>query len=100
MALPCEYTASSPNGHRPWRVNHSGERRECRRRHQPSSIAATCVYSLGFYQAWLQTYLVRGHDYSEAALALSSLTCLRGSDVTTLGGSSSGRQDVRRFATD
>jgi MFS family permease len=49
-------------------------------------IGASYVYSLGFYQAWLQTYLARGHGYSEAALALSSLTYVIGACSNAAGG--------------
>jgi MFS family permease len=49
-------------------------------------VGATYVYSLGFYQAWLQTYLVRGHGYTEAALALSALTYLTGACANGVGG--------------
>ena len=51
-----------------------------------AAIGATYVYSLGFYQFWLQTYLVRGHGYSEAALALSSLTYAIGACANVTGG--------------
>ena len=51
-----------------------------------AAIGASYVYSLGFFQAWLQTYLVRGHGYSEAALALSSLTYAIGACANVMGG--------------
>ncbi len=51
-----------------------------------AGIGATYVYSLGFYQAWLQTYLTRGHGYSEAALALSSMTYVIGACANGTGG--------------
>jgi MFS family permease len=53
---------------------------------QFAAIGASYVYSLGFYQAWLQTYLVRGHGYSEAALALSSMTYAIGACANVTGG--------------
>jgi MFS transporter, ACS family, glucarate transporter len=43
-----------------------------------TAIGACYVYSLGFFQAWLQTYLVKGRGYTEAALVLSSLPYLVG----------------------
>ena len=51
-----------------------------------AAIGACYVYSLGFFQLWLQTYLVRGHGYSEAALALSSLTYVVGACANGTGG--------------
>jgi len=61
-----------------------------------AAIGASYVYSLGFYQAWLQTYLARGHGYSEAALALSSLTYVIGACSNVTGGFV-GDWLVRRF---
>jgi ACS family glucarate transporter-like MFS transporter len=52
-------------------------------------IAAICscyCYSQGFYQAWLQTYLVRARGFTEAALVLSSLTYAVGASANALGG--------------
>ena len=43
-----------------------------------AAIGACYVYALAFYQSWLQTYLVRGHGYTEAALVLSSLPYIVG----------------------
>jgi MFS family permease len=51
-----------------------------------AAIGASYVYTLGFFQAWLQTYLVRGHGYSEAALVLSSLTYALGACANVTGG--------------
>lgn len=51
-----------------------------------TGIAACYVYALGFYQSWLQTYLVRGHGYTEAALVLSSLPYIVGGCANGLGG--------------
>src|ERR1039458_7077406 len=50
------------------------------------SIGACYVYSFGFYQAWLQTYLVRGRGFTEKALALSSLTYAVEAVANGLGG--------------
>jgi MFS transporter, ACS family, glucarate transporter len=61
-----------------------------------AAIGASYVYTLGFFQAWLQTYLVRGHGYSEAALALSSLTYVVGACANGMGGLA-GDWLVRRF---
>ena len=38
-----------------------------------AAIGACYVYAIAFFQSWLQTYLVRGRGYTEAALVLSSL---------------------------
>jgi len=38
-----------------------------------AAICACYVYSIAFFQSWLQTYLVKGRGYTEAALLLSSL---------------------------
>jgi predicted MFS family arabinose efflux permease len=44
------------------------------------------VYALGFFQAWLQTYLVKGRGFTEVALTLSSLTYIVGATANGLGG--------------
>ena len=51
-----------------------------------AAIGVCYVYSLGFYQAWLQTYLMRGRGFTEKALALSSLTYAVGAAANGLGG--------------
>lgn len=51
-----------------------------------AAIAACYVYALGFFQAWLQTYLVRGRGFSEVALVLSSFTYAVGATANGLGG--------------
>ena len=51
-----------------------------------AAIGACYVYALGFFQSWLQTYLVRGRGFSEAALVLSSLTYVVGATANGLGG--------------
>lgn len=51
-----------------------------------AAIAACYVYALGFFQAWLQTYLVRGRGFTEAALALSSFTYIIGATANGAGG--------------
>jgi ACS family glucarate transporter-like MFS transporter len=51
-----------------------------------AAIGACYVYALGFFQSWLQTYLVKGRGFSEAALALSSLTYAVGATANGLGG--------------
>jgi MFS transporter, ACS family, glucarate transporter len=43
-----------------------------------AAIGACYVYALGFFQSWLQTYLVKGRGFTEAALVLSSLTYVVG----------------------
>jgi MFS transporter, ACS family, glucarate transporter len=68
-----------------------------------AAIAACYVYTLGFFQGWLQTYLVRGRGFSEAALVLSSLTYAVGAAANGLGGIAGdwmvqryGRRNARR----
>ncbi len=51
-----------------------------------AAIAACYVYTLGFFQGWLQTYLVRGRGFTEAALVLSSLTYVVGATANMVGG--------------
>ena len=51
-----------------------------------AAIAACYVYALGFFQGWLQTYLVKGRGFTEAALVLSSLTYVVGATANGLGG--------------
>ena len=49
-------------------------------------IGASYVYTLSFFQSWLQTYLDRGRGYTEAALVLSSLPCVVGAVANGCGG--------------
>ena len=49
-------------------------------------IAACYVYALAFFQGWLQTYLVRAHGYTDAALVLSSLPYVVGGVANGCGG--------------
>ena len=49
-------------------------------------IGASYVYALTFFQSWLQTYLVRGRGYTEAALVLSSLPYVLGARGQRRGG--------------
>ena len=51
-----------------------------------AAIGACYVYALGFFQSWLQTYLVKGRGFTEAALVLSSLTYVVGATANGLGG--------------
>lgn len=51
-----------------------------------AAIAASYVYALAFFQSWLQTYLVRGRGYTEAALVLSSLPYIVGGCANAFGG--------------
>jgi MFS transporter, ACS family, glucarate transporter len=59
-------------------------------------LAICSVYSIAFFQSWLQTYLVRGRGYTEAALVLSSLPYIVGAGANALGGFGSDWL-VRRF---
>jgi MFS family permease len=49
-------------------------------------IGASYVYAIAFFQLWLQTYLVRGRGYTEAALILSSLPYVVGAVANGSGG--------------
>jgi MFS transporter, ACS family, glucarate transporter len=40
---------------------------------------------MGFFQSWLQTYLVKGRRFTEAALVLSSLTYVVGATANGVG---------------
>jgi MFS transporter, ACS family, glucarate transporter len=51
-----------------------------------AAIGVCYVYALGFFQSWLQTYLVRGRGFTEAALVLSSLTYVVGATANGLAG--------------
>ena len=51
-----------------------------------AGIGACYVYSFGFFQSWLQTYMVKGRGFTEAALVLSSLTYAVGAAANGLGG--------------
>ena len=61
-----------------------------------AATAACYTYSFGFFQAWLQTYLVRGRGFTEAALVFSSLTYAVGATANALGGVA-GDQMVARY---
>lgn len=56
-----------------------------------AAIGVCYVYVLAFFQSWLQTYLVRGRGYSEAALLLSSLPYVIGGLANGIGGLTSDR---------
>src|SRR5687768_9427494 len=51
-----------------------------------AGIGACYVYALTFFASWLQTYLVRAHGYTEAALILSSLPYVIGGIANGCGG--------------
>lgn len=44
------------------------------------------VYTMGFYQTWIHTYLVRGRGFSEQALSLSAMPYVCGAAGNLLGG--------------
>ncbi len=44
------------------------------------------VYTMGFYQTWFHTYLVKGHSFTEDSLFLSALPYLFGAAANLLGG--------------
>jgi len=49
-------------------------------------VGACYVYALTFFVSWLQTYLVKGRGYTEAALVLSSLPYVLGALANGAGG--------------
>ena len=49
-------------------------------------VGACYVYALTFFTSWLQTYLVRGRGYTEAALVLSSFPYVLGALANGAGG--------------
>ena len=53
---------------------------------QIAGIGACYLYVMSFFWSWLQTYLVKGRGYSEAALVLSSLPFLLGAAAGFSGG--------------
>jgi hypothetical protein len=77
-----EIGSGSPSGHgMPW-----GRALRSRVFWQIAAVGACYVYSLAFFQSWLQTYLVKGRGYTEAALMLSSLPYIVGACANGLGG--------------
>jgi predicted MFS family arabinose efflux permease len=50
------------------------------------SLTFCYVYTLGFFQTWLHTYLVKGRGFSEQALSLSALPYVFGAAANILGG--------------
>lgn len=53
---------------------------------QIAGIGACYLYVMSFFWSWLQTYLVKGRGYTEAALVLSSLPYLLGAAAAFGGG--------------
>ncbi len=51
-----------------------------------AAIAACYVYVIAFFQSWLQTYLVKGRGFTEAALILSTLPYIVGACANGIGG--------------
>jgi len=51
-----------------------------------AAIGACYVYVIGFFQSWLQTYLVKGRGFTEAALVLSTLPYIVGACANGIGG--------------
>jgi predicted MFS family arabinose efflux permease len=50
------------------------------------AVAFGYVYTMGFFQTWLHTYLVKGRGFTEDTLYLSSLPYLLGAAANFLGG--------------
>jgi MFS transporter, ACS family, glucarate transporter len=61
-----------------------------------AAIGACSVYVIAFFQSWLQTYLVRGRGFTEAALVLSTLPYVVGACANGIGGLASDLL-VRKF---
>src|SRR5258708_30457553 len=61
-----------------------------------AAIGACYVYVIGFFQSWLQTYLVKGRGFTEAALVLSTLPYIVGACANGIGGLTSDLL-VRKF---
>ena len=51
-----------------------------------AAIGASYVYSIGFFQAWLQTYLVKGRGFTAAALVFSTVPYIVGACANFTGG--------------
>jgi MFS transporter, ACS family, glucarate transporter len=51
-----------------------------------AAIGASYVYVIAFFQGWLQTYLVKGRGFTEAALVLSTLPYIVGACANGIGG--------------
>ena len=56
---------------------------------QIGAIGACYVYVISFFQGWLQTYLVKGRGFTEAALVLSTLPYVVGACANIAGGTAS-----------
>ena len=61
-----------------------------------AAVGASYVYVIGFFQSWLQTYLVKGRGFTSAALVLSTLPYIVGACANLVGGIVSDRL-VRKF---
>jgi len=56
-----------------------------------AAIGASYVYVIGFFQGWLQTYLVKGRGFTAAALVFSTLPYIVGACANVIGGFASDR---------
>lgn len=61
-----------------------------------AAIGASYVYVIGFFQSWLQTYLVKGRGFTAAALVFSTVPYIVGACANFTGGIVSDRL-VRKF---
>jgi MFS family permease len=61
-----------------------------------AAVGASYVYVIGFFQSWLQTYLVKGRGFTAAALVFSTLPYIVGACANLIGGIASDAL-VRRF---
>jgi len=51
-----------------------------------AALGASYVYVIGFFQSWLQTYLVKGRGFTAAALVFSTLPYVVGAAANGIGG--------------
>src|SRR4029077_19770401 len=63
-----------------------GWQRSGRAREVSAAIGASYVYVIGFFQSWLQTYLVKGRGFTAAALVFSTLPYIVGAWDNGIGG--------------
>ena len=59
---------------------------ECRSLWYIMALAFGYVYTMGFFQTWLHTFLVKGRSFSEDSLLLSALPYFFGAMANLLGG--------------
>jgi MFS family permease len=83
-AVECEEIGEEPasrHGGMPW-----GKALRSAMFWRVAAIGASYVYVIGFFQSWLQTYLVKGRGFTAAALVFSTLPYLVGACANFIGG--------------